>query len=317
MLPLTTLSCSATSFRQITSTLELCDQIGKLKELMSGLGQMIVLVSMLIDSTTVIKSTSTVSAIGLFDELVWFLWSSSSATMFLDSWSVLTMTSDTVTTVHFKDEFNYMLSCYVLCYKVSLINKCFYTSMITNEIGCLTCMIERLLSTVQLYYFMNYLNDLYGMLSSGFNVTTSNLLLLSSITTINVNMLFTATSLFRLSDEYYVLRFYLKGWLNWSEFMCWVSSDVNYFYLSRLFCYGLRIVVELVFYMLHYLVDYLKKVMVSVFNLGLGAVCNIWVSSFIFKGFAYELSTLDLWVLLFLVISVKSLSSFSYLWSWS
>ena len=69
MLPITNLT-SAVTFRQLTSTLELCDQIGKLKELMSGLGQMIVLVSMLLDATTVIKSSNALTVNGLLDELV-------------------------------------------------------------------------------------------------------------------------------------------------------------------------------------------------------------------------------------------------------
>ena len=58
-------------FRQIDSMLELSDQIGKLKDLMSGLGQMVVLVSMLLDVSVVTKNVKSVNYVGLLDETVW------------------------------------------------------------------------------------------------------------------------------------------------------------------------------------------------------------------------------------------------------
>lgn len=311
------LSNSFLSFRYVNSTLELCDQVGKLKELMSGLGQMVVLVSMLLDISVVTKSSVNNSCVGLLDEVVWWLWGSSNFNVLLDSYSV-SVCSEFSGSVMFRSEFNYMLSCFMLFYKVSFISKCFYESLITNEIGCLVDMIGRILSNVQVYWFMKYLNNVYNVVNNGFALDSCSLCVLGRVNIIGdyVNKyLFDVASVFRLSDEYYVLRFYLKGWLNWSEFSCWVSGDINYFYLSTLFSYGYSNVMSLVFVVLHYLVDYLKKVMVNVFNLGLGAVCNIWVSSFIFKGFAYELSTLDLWVLVFLIIAVKSIRSFNYFWS--
>ena len=303
-------------FRQIDSMLELSDQIGKLKDLMSGLGQMVVLVSMLLDVSVVTKNVKFVNYVGLLDETVWWLWSCSSFDVFLDSYAVRTYSSFSGS-ISFRSEFNYLLSCFNLFFKVTFISKCFYDSLIVNEIGCLVSMIGRLLSNVQVYWLMNYLNSLYRVAYSGFDVSSANLNVLLSVNVVAIQLnkfLFDAIDVFRLSDEYFVLRFYLKGWLNWSEFMCWVYHGVSYFYLHSLFNYGYRNLVSLVFLMLHYLVDYLKKVMTNVFNLGLGAVCNVWIGSFVFKGFAYELNTLDLWVFVFLVITIKSIKSFSFFW---
>lgn len=131
--------------------------------------------------------------------------------MFLDSYSVLSICSDHSSSVSFKSEFDYMLSCFMLCYKLSFISKCFYTTMITNEIGCLVSMIGRLLSTIQFYYIMSYLNNVYSLVTSGLDLSITNNVLLLSISTVNVSTLFDVTSVFRLTDEYYVLRFYLKG----------------------------------------------------------------------------------------------------------
>lgn len=305
-------------FRYVNSALELCDQVGKLKELMSGLGQMVVLVSMLLDSSVVVKNAVTnLNGIGLLDELVWWLWGSSNFTILLDSYSV-SVCSEFNGNVTFRSEFNYMLSCFMLMYKITFISKCFYDALIVNEIGCLVDMIGRVLSNVQVYWYMNLLSNIFRTVHSGFDVSCTSLNMLRSVLSIDsvINkFLFDVVSVFRLSDEYYVLRFYLKGWLNWSEFTCWVANDINYFYLHSMFCYGFTLMLNLVFTILHYLVDYIKKVTVTVFNLGLGAVCNIWVSSFIFKGFAYELSTMDLWVLLFLTIAVRSIRAFSFSWS--
>ena len=303
-------------FRKVDSSIQLCDQIGKLKELMSGLGQMVVLVSMLLDIAVVTKSSKNNVNVGLLDEIVWWLWGSSSFDILLDSYSVSSCYGS-LHSVSFKSEFSYLMSCFNMFYKITFISKCFYDSLIVSEIGCLSSMIGRLLSNVQLYWLMKYVNSMYSVCYSGFNCDSFNVNgLVSSLSNSSViSLVFDEFSIFRLSDEFYVLRFFLKGWLNWSEFSCWVYNGFSFFYLHSLFSYGFRSLVSLVFIVLHVLVDYLKKVLVTVFNLGLGAVCNVWISSFIFKGFAYELSTLDLWVFIFLVINIKSLHAFNYLWN--